>query len=65
MTKKSELIAASAAATGVAINILLSKQQAEATLAQAQEEGWTEDDARWQSEFDRIDPLLKAALERL
>lgn len=62
---KSEMLAASASATSIAISVLLAKQQAEQVLAQAQAEGWTEDDARWQPQFDQVDGVLKAALARL
>ena len=39
--------------------------QASATLKQAQQEGWAEDDARWKQRFSELDDALEKARRRL
>jgi hypothetical protein len=62
---KSETLALAANATGAAISILLVSQQAQATLAQAQKEGWPDADPRWAAPFQSADAAMKAALAAL
>lgn len=64
-SRQLQMIERSAALTSIAINALLAKQQAEATLAVAQTEGWAADDPRWEEAFKGADAALAAAQARL
>ena len=65
MTKKSEILAKTAALTTVAINALMASQQAQSTLKQAQDEGWADDDSRWDAAWAAADEATTRALDRL
>lgn len=57
--------AAVSTALSVAVDALIAARAAQATLQQAQSEGWTADDPRWEDPFSKIDDALKAAKARL
>jgi len=60
-----EAIAAIANLISVAIEALNSATQASATLKQAQDEGWADNDPRWHDKFSELDAALAAAKARL
>lgn len=62
---KSEALVKSAQITATIMQLILVKQKAEAVLAQAHEEAWPEDDARWALAFAEADAALDAAQARL
>lgn len=62
---KSEALAKSAQITGVILQLLLAKQQADNVLLQAHQENWAEDDPRWAEKFAAADDALAKAQARL
>jgi len=63
--KTSEALAKSAQITSTILQLMLVKQNAEAALAKAHDEGWAEDDPRWEATFAEADSALAAAQARL
>lgn len=60
-----EAIAAIANLLSVAIEALQAANQASAVLQQAQTEGWTDTDPRWNQPFADLDAALASAKARL
>ena len=65
MSKKSETLAEIASLTSVALRALEASQQAQIAVRQAQDEGWEDDDPRWEDVFATAHQARSQALGRL
>lgn len=65
MATKQETIDRIDTGLGTVINLLIALQQGSTVLKQAQDEGWTDDDARWAAENAKVDDAIKTAMDRL